>query len=38
MHNYDGAKGWYTISGQRLDSKPTAKGLYIHGGKTVVVD
>lgn len=34
----EGSDYWYTISGQRLDSKPTAKGLYIHGGKTVVVD
>jgi hypothetical protein len=27
---------WYTLSGQRIE-KPTAKGVYIHNGKTVVV-
>jgi len=29
--------GWYTIDGRRLDGMPTAKSLYIHGGKKVVV-
>jgi len=28
---------WYTLDGRRLDAAPTAKGLYIHGGKKVVV-
>lgn len=28
---------WYTLEGQRLQSKPTAKGLYIHNGKKVIV-
>ena len=31
------ADGWYTISGFRLPSKPTEKGLYVNGGKKVVV-
>ena len=28
---------YYTLDGVRLDRKPTRKGLYIHGGKKVVV-
>ena len=28
---------WYTLDGRRLDGQPTAKGLYIHGGKKVIV-
>ena len=28
---------WYTIDGRKLDGQPTAKGLYIHGGKKVVI-
>jgi len=28
---------WYTVDGRKLDTKPTKKGLYIHGGKKVVV-
>ena len=28
---------WYTISGSRMTSKPTQKGVYIHQGKKVVV-
>ena len=31
------AGAWYTLDGVRLDGKPTKKGLYIHGGKKVVV-
>ena len=31
------AAGWYTLSGTRLDKQPTQKGLYIHGGKKVVI-
>ena len=31
------ADGWYTITGVRLPSMPTQKGLYIHNGKSVVV-
>lgn len=29
--------GWYTVSGLRLSGQPTQKGLYIHGGRKVVV-
>ena len=28
---------WYTLDGRRLDGQPTAKGLYIHGGKKVAI-
>ena len=28
---------WYTLSGTRLDSKPTQPGLYIHGGRKVMI-
>lgn len=31
------ADGWYTITGFRLPSKPTEKGLYINGSKKIVV-
>lgn len=28
---------WFTLDGRKLDGKPTAKGLYIHGGRKVIV-
>ena len=28
---------WYTLSGTRLDSMPTQKGVYIHNGKKRVI-
>ena len=28
---------WYSLDGVKLDGKPTKKGLYIHGGRKVVV-
>lgn len=28
---------WYTLEGQRLQSKPTKKGLYIHNGKKEII-
>ena len=28
---------WYTINGVRLSAKPTAKGLYVHGGRKTVI-
>ena len=31
------AEGWYTISGVKLNAKPTQKGVYIHNGKKVSV-
>lgn len=35
--DYTDSDAWYTLSGTRLSGKPTQKGLYIHGGKKVVV-
>ena len=35
IHNEAGA--WYTLDGRRLDGQPTAKGLYIHGGRKVAI-
>ncbi len=29
--------GWYTLEGQRLNSKPTQQGIYLHNGKKVSV-
>jgi hypothetical protein len=29
--------GWYTLGGRRLEAKPTAKGIYIHNGKKVII-
>ena len=31
------ATGWFTLSGTRLNGKPSAKGLYIHNGLKVVI-
>jgi alpha-amylase len=28
---------WYDLQGRRLSGKPTTKGVYIHGGKKLVV-
>lgn len=28
---------WYTLSGLRLDTKPTVKGIYIHNGKKEMI-
>ena len=28
---------WFTLDGRRLSGKPTAKGLYIHAGRKVVI-
>ena len=28
---------YYTLDGRKLDGKPTTKGLYIHGGRKVVI-
>ena len=33
----NGSNAWYTLDGRRLDGQPTAKGLYIHGGKKVAI-
>ena len=29
-------EGWYTLSGMKLEGKPTTKGLYIYNGKKVM--
>ena len=33
----DLSDAWYTLDGRRLSTKPAAKGIYIFGGKMVVV-
>ena len=33
----DDSAPWYTINGVELTEKPTIPGIYIHGGKKVVV-
>ena len=30
-------EAWYTLDGRRLNGKPTTKGVYLHGGKKVLV-
>lgn len=35
--NADDADGWYTISGVKLNAKPTQKGAYIKDGKKVFI-
>ena len=35
--NHQSPNAWYTLDGRHLNGKPTAKGLYIHNGKKVVV-
>ena len=32
------ASGWFTLDGRKLEGKPTAKGLYIHRGRKVIVN
>jgi len=29
--------GWYTMDGRRLPGKPVRKGVYVHGGRKIVV-
>jgi hypothetical protein len=29
--------GWYDMSGRKLESKPTTKGIYINNGKKIVI-
>ena len=31
------AEGWYTLSGTRLPGKPSQRGIYINGGKKVII-
>ena len=28
---------WFTLDGRRLNAQPTAKGLYIHKGRKVLI-
>jgi hypothetical protein len=28
---------WYTLDGRKLEGQPTKKGLYLHGGRKVVI-
>ena len=35
--DYTDSDAWYTLSGTRLNGKPSAKGLYIHNGSKVVI-
>ena len=37
MKHEESATGWYTLNGLRLDREPTAKGIYIHNGRVVVI-
>ena len=30
-------KNWYSLDGRQLTGKPTQKGLYIHGGKKIII-
>ena len=31
------SRAWYDLSGRRLDGKPSTKGIYINGGRKVVI-
>ena len=33
----EGSDYWYTLDGRKVNGKPTAKGIYIHGGRKVVI-
>ena len=33
----DEASSWFTINGTRLPHKPTTKGIYVNGGRKVVI-
>ena len=35
--NYTNSDAWYTLDGRKLDGKPAAKGIYMNGGKKVVI-
>ena len=35
--NGEGSDGWYSLDGRKLDSMPTAKGIYVNNGRKVVV-
>lgn len=31
------SQGWYTLDGRKLDGMPTQKGIYVNGGRKVVI-
>ena len=33
----EGNQAWYSLDGRKLDGMPTKKGIYINGGRKVVV-
>lgn len=33
----DGKAAWFTLQGSRFDHQPTQRGIYLHGGKKVMV-
>jgi hypothetical protein len=33
----EGSEEWYSLDGRKLDQQPTQKGVYIHGGRKVVI-
>ena len=35
--HHSSLSGWFTLDGRRLSGKPTAKGLYLHNGRKVMV-
>jgi len=37
MLNDKEAAAWYTLDGRKLNGQPTARGIYIHGGRKVVI-
>ena len=37
MINDKARVGWYSIDGRKLSGKPTAKGIYIHNGKKIIL-
>ena len=37
MKNEESAGAWYTLDGRRLSGKPTKSGVYIKGGRKVLV-
>jgi len=36
-HYTDSDDSWYTVNGVKLDGVPNRKGLYLHGGRKVVI-
>ena len=33
----DGNDGWWTLTGVKLDGKPTERGIYLHNGRKEAV-